>query len=50
MEINPFINSVTNKELQDILKQYPDDALVAVEYCDVKHLTYFPDRNFIEID
>ena len=35
-----------NGELQDILSQYPKDAMVAVEYCDVKNLKYFPDRKF----
>ena len=41
---------MTNGELQDVLSQYPKDAIVAVEYCDVKNLRYFPDRNFIAID
>jgi hypothetical protein len=48
--IHPFSKTVTNGELQDILSQYPKDATVAVEYCDVKNLKYFPDRNFIAID
>lgn len=48
--IHPFSKTVKNGELQDILSQYPKDATVAVEYCDVKNLRYFPDRNFIAID
>ena len=48
--LHPFFKTVTNGELQDILSQYPKDATVAVEYCDVKNLKYFPDRNFIAID
>ena len=53
-EVTGFIHkfgwTVKNGELQDILSQYPKDAIVAVEYCDVKNLKYFPDRNFIAID
>lgn len=48
--IHKFGRTVKNGELQDILSQYPKDAIVAVEYCDVKNLKYFPDRNFIAID
>lgn len=48
--IHPFSKTVKNGELQEILSQYPKDAVVAVEYCDVKNLKYFPDRNFIAID
>ena len=48
--IHKFRRTVKNGELQDVLSQYPKDAIVAVEYCDVKNLKYFPDRNFIAID
>lgn len=48
--IHKFGRTVKNEELQDILAQYPKDATVAIEYCDVKNLKYFPDRNFIAID
>lgn len=48
--IHPFSKTVTNGKLQEILSQYPEDAIVAVEYCDVKNLKYFPNKNFIEID
>jgi hypothetical protein len=41
---------ISNKELQDLLKQYPDDAMVVVEYCNITEMTYFPDRNLIAID
>ena len=48
--IHQFSWTVENGELQDILSQYPKNAMVAVEYCDVKRLQYFPDRNLIAID
>lgn len=41
---------VTNKELQELLKQYPDDAVVAIEYCDIRELKYVKERNLIVID
>jgi hypothetical protein len=41
---------ISNKESQDLLKQYPDDAMVVVEYCNITEMTYFPDRNLIAID
>lgn len=43
-------DQITNKELQDLLKQYPDDAIVVVEYCNVRELKYYKDRNLIVID
>ena len=43
-------NQVTNKELQDLLKQYPDDAIVAIEYCNIRELKYIKDINLIVID
>lgn len=43
-------NKVTNKELQDLLKHYPDDAVVVVEYCNIRELKYIKDRNLITID
>ena len=53
-EVTGFVHKfgwiVKNEELQDILSQYPKDATVAVEYCDVRSLKYFQDRNFIAID
>ena len=41
---------MTNAELQEILKQYPDDAIVVVEYCNIKQLKYNQDKNLITID
>lgn len=41
---------ISNKELQDLLKQYPDDAMVVVEYWNITEMTYYPDRNLITID
>lgn len=43
-------NPVTNKELRDLLKQYPDDAIVVIEYCNIRELKYIKDRNLITID
>jgi hypothetical protein len=43
-------NPVTNKELQDLLKQYPDDAVVVIEYCNIRELRYNEDINLIMID
>ena len=43
-------NQVTNKELQELLKQYPDDAIVVIEYCNIRDLKYFKERNLIAID
>lgn len=43
-------NQVTNKELQDLLKHYPDDAVVVIEYCNIRELKYVKDRNIITID
>lgn len=43
-------NQVTNKELQDLLKQYPDDAVVVIEYCNIRELKYIKDGNIITID
>lgn len=42
--------SITNKELRDILKQYPDDAIVCIEYCNIRELKYYEDINLIVID
>lgn len=41
---------LTNKELQDILKQYPDNAIVCIEYCNIRELKYYEDRNLIVIE
>lgn len=43
-------NQVTNKELQDLLKHYPDDVIVVIEYCNIRELRYNEDRNLITID
>jgi hypothetical protein len=43
-------NQVTNKELQDLLKQYPDDAIVVIEYCNIRELRYSEENNLITID
>jgi hypothetical protein len=43
-------DQITNKELQDFLKQYPDDAIVVVEYCNITGMIYYPGKNLIMID
>jgi hypothetical protein len=43
-------NPVTNKELQNLLKQYPDDAVVVIEYCNIRDIRYNEDVNLIMID
>lgn len=43
-------DQITNKELQDFLKQYPDDAIVVVEYCNITGMIYYPCKNLIMID
>ena len=47
---NRYNHTMRNKELQELLKQFPEDAMVAVEYCDVRRLKYHKDRNLITID
>lgn len=41
---------MTNKELQEQLRNYPDDALVVVEYCNVRDMRYDKEKNVIYID
>ena len=43
-------NPVTNKELQDLLKHYPDDVVVVIEYCNIRELRYSEENNLITID
>ena len=45
-----YVNEVANKELQETLKQYPDNAIVVVEYCNLKQIVYIQERNLITID
>lgn len=47
---NRYGNTMRNDELQKLLQQFPGDALVAVEYCNVRQLKYHSDRNLITID
>lgn len=47
---NRYSKTMLNKDLQELLKQFPDNAIVAVEYCDIRRLQYFPDKNLIAID
>lgn len=41
---------VTKKELLELLKDYPDDAIVVVECCNVRKLYYNEKDNTIRID
>lgn len=45
-------NKVTNKELQDLLKHYPDDAIIIIEfeYCNIRNVRYNEDANLLIID
>lgn len=45
-----WFGAVCNKELQDRLKQYPDTAKIAIEYCNPRELTYDKEQNIIEIN
>lgn len=47
---NRYNHTMKNEELQELLKKFPKDALVAVEYCNIRQLKYHPDRNLITID
>lgn len=47
---NRYNKTMLNIELQELLKQFPGNAIVAVEYCDIRKLQYFPDKNLIAID
>ena len=41
---------MTNKDLQEHLKKYPDDAIIAFEYCNVYEVRYNKDNNLILIE
>ena len=43
-------DQVTKKELEELLKPYPDDAIVSIEYCNIRELKYYEDRNLIVIE
>ena len=40
---------MTNVEFQNILKQYPDDAIISIEYCNVENMQYDKESNLIII-
>lgn len=39
-----MIIGITNKELQGLLKQYFDNAIIVIEYCSIKELKYIKGR------
>ena len=41
---------MTNKQLKEKLSQYPDDAIVLIEFCCVKDMWYDKGSNLIYID
>ena len=41
---------VTNKDLQDLLNKYPHDAIVSIEYCNIRELKYIENKNLIVIE
>lgn len=47
---NRYHNTMRNDELQKLLKQFPDDAIISIEYCNIRELKYYEDRNLIVID
>jgi hypothetical protein len=48
--IKRFTTPVTNKEMVNLLSQYPSDSIVAVECCNPRTMRYNPDDNTIRID
>ncbi len=45
-----FEYSITNEELINLLLQYPKDAIVVIEYCNPRLMTYCNKTNIIKID
>lgn len=43
-------NGVTKKELLELLKSFPDDAIVVVECCNIRKMVYNEKDNTIRID
>lgn len=43
-------NGVTKKDLLELLKPFPDDAIVVVECCNVRKMVYNEKDNTIRID
>lgn len=43
-------DQITKKELQELLKPYPDDAIVCIEYCNIRELKYIKEKNLIVIE
>ena len=41
---------MTNKEFQEQLKNYPDDAVVCIEYCNPKEIVYDKECNLLKIN
>lgn len=41
---------LSNKEFQNLLKQYPDDAIISIEYCNPREIRYNKEQNIIYID
>ena len=44
------LDRIANSELQELLKTFPDDAIVCIEYCDIRSMKYIPESNILEID
>lgn len=41
---------ITNKEFIEKLKEYPEDAIISIEYCNPRDFTYIKERNLIVIE
>lgn len=55
MDIKKYIedhhkDGLTNKEFIEILKKYPEDALICIECCNPRELKYDEKYNLIRID
>jgi len=48
--IKETTHGITKKELIDLISEFPDDAKVVVECCNVKKLKYNKEDNTIRID
>ena len=45
-----FETVTTNKELREKLENFPDDAIISVECCNVNTMVYDKENNLIRID
>lgn len=41
---------ITNKKYRELLEEYPDDAIIYIEYCDPTSFEYDKEHNIILIN